>query len=172
MAEFVRIGTEAHQWSALVDDWRNQTEAAGEVFDEEYQLQPDIFLPLIGRNDRRAGLFAVFEEGHYLAICQLNTTGLPGYQKPVMRVRHITFAPQIDLTEEPTAESYSHALVETFFSVMALANADPDLEAGHMNFHLPSPSDRQFFTFLGQRFKEQRLFDSVASKGAWLYINL
>ena len=172
MAEFVRIGTAPHEWAELAADWKAQTEELGEVFDEEYQLQPDLFLPLIGRNDRKAGLYSLRDHGHYEAICQLNTAGLPSYEKPVLRVRHITFAPRIDLSDDESVEFYSNALVETFSAVVKLSLEESPMKAGHIHFHLPSPSDRQFFTFVGQRFKDRELFADVASKGAWLYITL
>lgn len=170
--EFVRIGTEPHGWAELAADWKAQTEALGEVFDEEYQMQPDLFLPLIGRNDKRAGLYAFRDNDHYEVICQLNTAGLPSYTKPVLRVRHITFAPRIDLSSDESIELYSNALVETFSAVVTLSVLEGPMKAGHIHFHLPSPADRQFFTFMGQRFKDRDLFADVATKGAWLYITL
>lgn len=172
MANFVRIGTEGHEWESLSDDWKAQTEAMGEEFDEGYQLQPDLFLPLIGRNDKKAGLYAVRGDNHYESICQINVAGIPGYSKPVMRVRHVTFAPRIDLADDESVELYSSALVETFYAVVQLSDGDGPMKAGHIHFHLPSPADRQFFTFMGQKFKDRELFADVASKGAWLYITL
>lgn len=172
MAQFVRIGAAPHDWGDLVSDWQQQTVGVGETFDEDYQLQPEIFRPLIDRNDPKAGLFAVFDNSHYEAICQLNTTPLPGYVKQVLRVRHVTFAPRIDWSDDASTNFYSNALVETFYSVTNLARNAGPFAAGHVHFHLPSPADRQFFTFLGQRFKDQSLFNEVAAKGAWLYITL
>lgn len=172
MAEFVRIGTEGHEWEKLSSDWKAQTESLGEEFDEDYQLQPDLFLPLIGRNDKKAGLYAIQDNDHYESICQINVAGIPSYTKPVMRVRHITFAPRIDLASDEAIEAYSNALVETFYSVVKLSDEDGAMKAGHIHFHLPSPADRQFFTFMGQKFKDRELFADVASKGAWLYITL
>lgn len=172
MAEFVRIGAGAHEWDSLSHDWKLQTEALGEAFDEDYQLQPDLFLPLIGRNDKKAGLYAIRDNDHYESICQINVAGIPGYTKPVMRVRHVTFAPRIDLADDESVEVYSNALVETFGAVIQLSYDDGPMKAGHIHFHLPSPADRQFFTFLGQKFKDRELFADVASKGAWLYITL
>lgn len=172
MADFVRIGEHPHDWNALVADWDWQTQQAGEVFDEEYQLLPDIFRPLIARNDARAGLFAVYDNGHYDAICQINVASIPGYSEPVLRVRYVTFGPRIDLTNDESAQIYSSALVETFFSVITLASGASRMKAGHVHFHLPSPSDRQFFGFVGQKFRDRKLFELVESKGAWLYITL
>lgn len=172
MAEFVRIGSAPHAWADLVQDWKSQTEGMGETFDEEYQLQPDIFLPLIDRNDPKAGLFAVRDNDHYEAICQLNTTGLPGYNKPVLRLRHLTFAPRIDLANEESVDYYAGALVETFFAVVGLATTEGPMKAGYVHYHLPSPADRQFFGIMGQRFKDREIFNRVDSKGAWLYITI
>jgi hypothetical protein len=168
---FVRIGSSApHSWSALVDDWRGQTELLDEHFDEVEQLQSDILHPLVQRNDPRAGVFALHDGLQYRAICQINTAGIPGYDHPVMRVRHLTFAPVIDLGNDDTA--YAEALIEIFWNVLTHCKSEGKMKASYLNFHLPSPQDRNFFTAIGLRFADRDLFESIDPKGAWLYITI
>jgi len=168
-SEFVRIGTHGHDWGNLSQDWRQPTENLNEQFVEEDQLRSEIFKPLVDRNDSRAGIFAIYENGTYHAVCQLNAAPLPGYTAPVMRMRHLTFSPHIDLSDEPI-DTYVTALVNTFFEVVSLCKAEGSMKAQFLNFHLPSPSDRHLFTVAGNRFLAHNLFKSVEPKGAWLYI--
>lgn len=170
-AEFVRIGTGEHTWDALVESWRVETEALGEIFDELEQLQSDILLPLVQKNDPKAAVFSVYEDGKYISVCQLNTVGLPGYDGPVMRMRHLTFAPSIDLGEAGL-EPYIDGLIETFWQVVRLCHEDGKMKASYMNFHLPSPADRHYFTIASKSFIKHKLFDAIDSKGAWLYITM
>jgi hypothetical protein len=171
MAELVRIGQDPHTWDALTASWRSETEALEEIFDDVEQLQADILKPLVERNENKAAVFALFENGRYRSICQLNTTGLPGYDAPVMRMRHLTFAPSIDLSGD-SLEPYIDALLQTFWQVLQLCRADGPMSATFMNFHLPSPNDRHFFTIAGNSFMNHKLFKSIVSKGAWLYITM
>mgnify|MGYP004548491659 CR=1 FL=1 len=172
MPDFVRVGAEPHTWGSLVSQWRAETESLGEHWDEEEQLQSDILRPLTERNDPKAGVYATVDDnGQYRSICQLNTVGLPGYDKPVMRMRHLTFAPSIDLSGQ-AVDPYIEALVETFWRVVRLCRTPGRMNAGFMNFHLPSPNDRTFFMVVGDSFVSNNLFGSIASKGSWLYITM
>lgn len=167
--QFVRIGGEGDTWDDLCADWKSQTEALGRVFDEELQLEADVLKPLVLRNALKAGLYALKGDGRYLAVCQINTVNIPGFKEPVMRIRFLTFAPSIDLGDV-SIEAYVEVLIEMFFGVVNLCVSEGVMRAQHMHFHLPSPSDRQYFAAVGRNVAEQGTFKSVDSKGAWLYI--
>lgn len=169
--DFLRIGEGPHTWDALAADWKRQTESQGAEFDEEYQLTAALLHPLVDRNDRKAGLYAVHDNGAYHAICQINTAGIPGYRQPVMRIRFMTFEPSIDLGGVPP-DSYASALVEVFVGVVKLSMTQGPMEAGHVHFHLPSPNDQQFFALVGRNVADRGMFKSVEQKGAWLYITI
>lgn len=167
---FVKIGSRGNSWNALEADWKAQTEALGETFDASIQLEEAVLRPLAERNSRKAGVFALHDERGFLMICQINTAGIPGYHEPVMRIRFLTFAPIIDLGDIPL-EEYIDILVEGFVGVVNLCVSQGPMKSPRMHFHLPSPSDRQYFAAVGRNIAEGGAFKSIDSKGAWLYIS-
>ena len=167
--EFVRLNDGPDSLTSLKDDWKRQAEDLGEAFYEDAYPE-DIFQELIGRANTRAGVFALKEGDSYLAVCQLNSAYLPGYTEPVMRMRHLTVSPTLDLSED-SALRYGRVLVEVFSEVVNLCTAKGDMASKHMKFHLPSPADRTFFAAVGHALHGADVFTSVESRGAWLYIS-
>jgi hypothetical protein len=114
-----------------------------------------------------AGAYALKVGGRYQAICQANSTRLPGYAGRVLRVRHIVLAPAFDFGDY-SVKDYSRVLVSLFTCIYALSRKG--LPSAHIKFHLASPADLQFFSMMGNALGKVDVFKSVEMKGAWLYI--
>ena len=87
----------------------------------------------------------------------------------MLRVRFITLSPDFDLNDKPINE-YGSVLVALLGEILGLAYFDEDLSAMHIKFHLRSPADQQFFAALGAGLRERNVFESIQTRGAWLYI--
>lgn len=169
IARLVKLSSNGDSWSDLLDDWERQATDLGENFDRD--VYPNsLFSPLLNGGDKNAGIFALKSGGTFLAACQLNAAYLPNYTEPVLRMRHLTVCPTLDLSDDG-GESYGRALVDVFFEVVNLCMEEGDMAAKHIKFHLPSPADRQFFAAVGRALQGKNVFGSVESKGAWLYIS-
>jgi hypothetical protein len=77
-------------------------------------------------------------------------------------------SPHYDLSDIPL-ETYATIVVDMFFNVISLSNSGPTL-APHVKFHFRSPADRQFFLSLGGALDKHRLFNSIETRGSWLYM--
>lgn len=130
----------------------------------------EIFRDLVERDAADAGVYALKSGQGYLAVCQLNSAWLPGYTEPVMRMRHLTVSPTLDLSDD-TGTGYGAALVDVFYEVVNLCMTESDMAAKHIKFHLPSPADRTFFAAVGRELHSKNVFASVEARGAWLYIS-
>lgn len=166
---FVKLSAGGDTWEKLLEDWERQALDLGEQFDRD--VYPNsLFSPLLDANEKNAGIFALKSGNTFLAACQLNAAYLPGYAEPVLRMRHLTVCPTLDLSDDG-GEAYGKALVDVFFEVVNLCMGEDGMSAKHIKFHLPSPSDRQFFAAVGRILQGRNVFGSVESKGAWLYIS-
>lgn len=168
--EFIKITRQDNTWGDLQGSWRKECEACGEEFKSYAKSTFATLDDLLGDEHPRAWVFALRAGGRFPALCQINRANLPGYDGPVIRVRFLTVSPDYDLTAKPQAE-YGALLVQLLTQVLTLAST-PALSAKHVKFHLSSPSDQQFFSFLGTRLGETGEFDDVKFYGAWLEIKL
>ncbi|MBG6211720.1 hypothetical protein IWQ49_006411 [Labrenzia sp. EL_126] len=157
-------------WGAFEDDWRVQCENHEEDFSEYALGTFGVLEELISEPQPKSAAFAIHNGSMHSAICQINTTMLPGYQEPVMRVRHMAFCPELDFGDG-SIEDYSDALVGAFTGILALSEVDDQLKAKHLKMHLKSPADRQFFSALSPMLGKLERFTSVRLVGSWLYVD-
>lgn len=169
--KFTRLLDETGTWASFEKDWREQCEALEEDFDGYAEATLSVVREIIQEQKRKAGVFSLQNNGKHLAMCQLNRAPLPGYDAPVLRVRFITFCPDVDLRDLPQNE-YGRMLVSLLAEVITVAKTDPEMGTRHIKFHLRSPADVQFFTALGQALDGSSSFETVVTRGAWLYITM
>lgn len=168
--QFVRLLEDDGTWKCFEDNWRSQCENLDEDFDSYAEATFSVVRDLIQQEHRKAGVFGLKDGDTFLAMCQINTTPLPKYTGPVLRVRYMTLSPEYDLTNKTMSE-YGNVLVKLLGEVLELAYLDDELKSHHIKFHLRSPADQQFFSALGLTLKEYDLFASIETRGSWLYIS-
>lgn len=169
MNEIVQLSKDDTSWEDFERDWRTQCDLYGESFDD-YAIGSFLVLrELVDAPEMNAGVFSVRSDSAHRWVFQVNTTPLPGYDSPVMRVRHLTMCPDLDFGDHPV-EHYIDALVHAFSGVLFLSDDHSTMGARHIKFHLRSPNDRHFFKILGASLNEAEEFESVRVAGSWLYI--
>ncbi|UJQ95740.1 hypothetical protein [Mariluticola halotolerans] len=166
---FIKLGSEGTSYDLLKKDWKKQCDDLDEDFETYSQIPFAVFDEIIAKDKEGTGLFALVEGDRYHAVCMLNHTYLPGYDGPVLRVRHILLSPQYDLGDTTIAD-YSRVLVSILSNVIIISISHEKLKANHIKFHTRSPADMQFFAAVGQTLDGSDLFASVQHRGAWLYI--
>ncbi|MBA4763495.1 hypothetical protein [Sphingomonas sp.] len=166
----IKVLTSDGSWERLAEQWGRQCADYGEDFDG-YALDAIPVLRDLAVDDRSdAGVFGLLrEDGTFDAVCQANSTHLPGYTGKVLRVRHLLLSPYFDFGEYPI-EDYVKVLARMFARTVGLAKSD--LRSEHVKFHLRSPADRQFFEATIEVFENATEFDGVAIRGSWLYLTL
>lgn len=169
--KLVRLLKTDGTWQAFADSWRAECEDLGEDFDGYAEATFSVVEELIDTEQQRAGVFALDWGGKFPVMCQINKAPLPKYDSPVLRVRFITLSPEYDLTEKTISE-YGDVLVDLLGQVLGLAYLDGELKSRHIKFHLRSPSDQQFFRALGLGLSKHESFESIETRGAWLYISM
>lgn len=167
--KFVRLLEEDNTWSEFETDWRTQCEKLEEDFDSYAEATFSVIRELIQTQKKNAGVFALQINGTYAALVQVNKAGLPKYNSPVLRVRFMTLSPEFDLTDKSISE-YGHVLMSLLAQVLSLAYLDAELSCMHVKFHLRSQTDQQFFGMLGKGLRDRDVFESIQTRGAWLYI--
>lgn len=162
------LGTDNGSWQHLKFLWRSQCADFGEDFDSYGQATFSVLDPLADLGHPRSGVYGFFSsDSDCDLVCEANRAIIPGYNGHVLRVRHMTFAPKFDFGDEPV-DAYGHALVGLFSGMLNLSNSLGDTP--HIKFHLRSPSDRTFFHALATPLGTLPIFESVAVRGAWLYV--
>lgn len=154
-------------WQKLKAQWRAQCDGYGEDFDSYGQATFGVLNPLAADGHRKSHVYGFYVKDECQMICEANRTMIPDYVGYVLRVRNMTFAPKYDFDDQPV-DLYGQALVGLFGGVLALS--DSLGPTPHIKFHLRSPSDRTFFQALSAPLTTLPIFDSVAVKGAWLYV--
>ncbi|RWF51801.1 MAG: hypothetical protein EOS50_27010 [Mesorhizobium sp.] len=167
--KFVRLLEEDDTWSAFEADWRAQCEKLEEDFDGYAEATFSVVRDLIHAEKKKAGVFALQMNGSYVAMVQVNKAGLPKYDSPVLRVRFMTLSPEFDLRDKSMAE-YGGVLGSLLGQVLRLAYMDKELSCMHIKFHLRSQADQQFFATVGKGLQDRDIFESIQTRGAWLYI--
>lgn len=168
---FIRLLDDSGTWAEFESDWRSQCEALEEDFDSYAEATLSVVREIVEVENKNAGVFGLKINGNYAAMCQVNRAPLPGYDSPVMRIRFITLCPDLDLRELPVTQ-YGSVLASLLTKVIELALTIGDLKSRHIKFHLRSPADTQFFSALGKGLHDTEYFETVATRGAWLYITL
>lgn len=168
--KLVRLSLETDSWSTLMGDWGQQASQAGYDINE---YAPGVLQELqkcCHENADDSGSYGLFDssDGKYDIICQLNWTFLPGYRGKVLRLRHLTVSPNIDL--QATDKKYEDILTNLLTETELLAR-HIDVNCEHIKFHLRSPGDRVFFRQLGTALSNGKLYQSVDIRGAWLYLS-
>lgn len=167
---FVRLLAEDGSWDAFEADWRSQCERLEEDFDSYAGATFEVLHQIIKVKQAKSGVFAVKYDESYVAMCQVNCALIPKYLGPVLRTRFITFSPEYDLTDEHL-HLYSRTLVELLFGVIDLGMGAGEFASRHVKLHLQSPEDAKFFTAVERNLKGQEPFESVETRGQWLYLS-
>jgi hypothetical protein len=153
-------------WIALKTQWAAECTGFNEDFANYAPGTFGILEPLAdGMPD--AGIYGLREDGQFLALCQVNVTGLPGYVGPVLRVRFMTFSPRFDFGEF-NVQDYARLLTGIFFNIVIISQGD--MPARHIKFHFRSLADRQFFAALEGPLGAIDTFETVIIRGMWLYV--
>ena len=167
--EIIRLSNHDDSWEHFETDWRQRCNDYDEEFDNYAEGTFAVVRDLIDEELEKAGAFSFRVNGSHISMCQINVTGLPGYDSPVMRVRHLTLSPDYDFGEK-SVEEYADVLVNTFSGILALSDISGPMNVKYINFHLRSLADRQFFAYLGAGLDSSDEFSSVKIRGSWLYI--
>ena len=163
-----QLTTADGSWAAMSDQWGQQCADFEEDFGGYALDALPVLRDLAAKPTPAAGVFALRRGGQeFEALCQANSTFLPGYTGKVLRVRHMLLAPRFDFGEYPI-EDYVSVLSAMFARSVYLAKSA--LPSDHIKFHLRSPADRQFFEAGLGIIQEHSEFDSVKIRGAWLYM--
>lgn len=166
---FVRIRTADGSWDQLKAEWSAQCDALEEDFDSYAGTTFEVLRELVDGDQTKAGVFSLKEGGSHVAICQVNCASIPKYVGPVLRTRFITFSPECDLTDKRLSQ-YSRDLIELLFGVIELGFGG-DFASRHVKLHLRSPEDAKFFSAIGRGLSEHENFESVETRGQWLYLS-
>lgn len=162
-----KLSTEDGSWDAVMDGWRGQCQAYEQDFDDFAVATFGVLAPLAANGHEKAEVYGFFVENECWVVCEVNHTMLPGYEGYVLRVRNMTFAPKYDFGDFDV-DAYAKVLTGLFGGVLALSHGVR--RAPHIKFHLRSPADRTFFQALSEPLLAIPSFDSVAVRGAWLYV--
>lgn len=170
LTPLTRLQSSNGTWAALKADWAAQCAECGEDFASYGLASFSVLDPLAEAPDRHAAVYALKIGDQHRAVCQLNLARLPAFDDPVLRVRHLMFAPIFDFGDYPI-QDYADLLVGFFGGVIAESRQGP-LQAKHVHFHLRSPTDRNYFHAVGVQLNAHQpsIFEDVKARGAWLYI--
>lgn len=164
----VAIGDADKSWPALKSQWRRATETAEEDY-STLALGPFAAIDaLIARSPAQAGLYGLYEGDVPHAFCQVNKLLLHQFEGPVLRARFMNVAPLYDFGMAGSGK-YEQLLVELFSGIIWLARNT--MSAGHVLFHLRSPSDARFLAPL-QGAATDSPFQRFAINGAWIGCDL
>lgn len=169
--KFLCLDRDGPTYNDLLDAWKRETEALGEDFEIFSAIPVSVFQQIAEKDAKNTRLYAAqAEDGTFGAVCMLNHAWIPGYDGPVLRVRHILLSPKFDLTDLPLSE-YSDVLNTILSGVILCSDQDDMMKANHIKFHARSPADMQFFAEVGKELSGAEVFHSVQARGAWLYIS-
>jgi hypothetical protein len=163
----VRLSDE--EYKILVHGWREQCETADEDFETYTQIPLTVFREITEKDRDNTALYGLKTENGFDAICMLNHALIPGYDGPVLRVRHILLSPEFDLGDKQITD-YAKTIVSILVNVLLLSENDTNMKANHVKFHARSPADIPFFSEIGQALDGTGAYTSVHHKGSWLYI--
>ncbi|MBK1793393.1 hypothetical protein JHL21_02635 [Devosia sp. WQ 349] len=168
--DFIRLDRGGPTYDDLLNAWREEAEELGEDFEIFSDIPVSVFQQITEKDGPNTALYAAqSNDGSFGAVCMLNHARIPGYDGPVLRVRHILLSPKFDLTDMPLSE-YSDVLFTILSGVIVYSDDDATLRANHIKFHLRSPADVQFFAAVGKQLSGAQIYRSVQSRGSWLYI--
>ena len=153
-------------WNEFENDWRAQCETHQENFDDYASGAFSVVRDLVVAEEENAGVFAFNVDGRHTSFCQLNRAALPGYDSGIPSN---TVQADLDFGDHPI-EAYIECLASAFGGILAASDHRPGFLSKHINLHLRSPTDRQFFKMLGKGLNEEDEFESVQTRGSWLYV--
>lgn len=156
-------------WSSVMTEWSRQCDGYEENLEDFATASLPLLEELALGAFPNAGVFGVFDAASCTALCQANSTFLPGYTGKVLRIRHIVLSPTFDFSSNVSLEDYERALVSVF--VGALKVAQGDLPSKHVKFHLRSPLERQLGASFTEAMQQQDHFSLVDMRGAWIYLS-
>lgn len=162
-------------WEAFRSDWKAQCSEVLEEFDD---YSPDILKllegtvtgttpSLGGTNETVVG--ALWDAGskRFYAACVLNRVMLPKTPGYTLRVRHLIVSPLLDYGIGPV-QMYPDVVIGMTLGIVHLSSTV--LHANNIHFHLRSPQDVSYFHAFGLALEGAKIFASVQTRGAWLYI--
>lgn len=157
-------------WAKLVLQW----EAECSDFEEDFSEYAMASLPVLGDlaiapPRRDAAVYGLSSGNTIEAVCQANSTFLPGYTGKVLRIRHIVLSPRFDYSENIEIADYVKTLIGVFTGAVALAYQE--MASEHIKFHLKSPAERAFGAAFTDALQGDTSFTEVAIKGSWIYLS-
>lgn len=157
-------------WQQVKEDWGAQCARNGDDLSEYAVSSLSVIDELATNPTNNAKVYGLFSEtGLCHAVCHANVANLPGYKKPVLRIRHLLLAPEYDYGDLD-ASAYAYALTSVFSNVIGLSFNE--MKAMHIKFHLRSPGDVNFFSTVTGALSRIPTFRAVHMRGAWLYLDL
>ena len=163
----VRLSVESGTWDTFIQNWSRQCDEVGEEI-EHYASDALIPIRDLAQNeDASRWAVALEESGRFTAAFLVHRVNQKGYDKPVLRVRHIVVCPMLD-QGFLSADSYGDTLIGLLFESLRLS--EEKLPATFIKMHVRSPADLNYFRALGPALDRQGIFDSTELKGAWLTI--
>ena len=161
------------RFGGLEDQWRMQTEAFGEHFE-------DFAAPFIdhareianGRVNTPAYGIYLLEGGEgYEALAHLNAARLPGTVGRTLRLLWVLLAPKYDY-QDTTPETLSHISTAFIWEPLRLASEPNNpLGAEHVKIHLNNLTDRSFFVGIASALQGASGLRDVAVRGNWLHLS-
>ena len=159
-----------HTWARMTGEWQKQCHKYGEDF--SYYIDATMSVlekeceSCLGNTD--TGVFAIkFEDNNYAAIFWGNLTRQAGYEGKVFRVRDLILSPKFDFGEyndEQYAKLLSHILSQIFYY------SCDKLPSKHIKIHFRSRGDIAILKNYVKYLEEQKVFQGVRCRGAWIDI--
>lgn len=169
------LSQEDGSWDAFKTDWAAQSAEVGEDFDEYAPSVISVLEDIVtgdlpsagGTNTTVVGALWDASSARYYAACMLNRVMLPKTPGYTLRVRHLVVSPLIDYGASEI-EMYPDVVIGVTLGIVNLSASV--LPANNIHLHLRSPEDMTFFRAFGVALGAEKIFASVQTKGAWLYI--
>lgn len=163
---YKKVTARDHSWREFKEDWKKACDEQEEDF-SEFISGSFTTLENIARNDDDDTFVCAIVNGcgRYESAFMANYAAIKGYKEKVLRIRHLTFGPNVDFSY--TVENYARALGLLLLGILELSQ---NLKTKHLKIHASSPADMQLFSALSSPLGETGKFKAVDFKGAWLYM--
>ncbi|CAN0533054.1 unnamed protein product [Scytosiphon promiscuus] len=161
-----KVSTSDGTWLALETEWRQACDNVDEDFDDFEMGSFDVLRTIANNCDDSTFTCVVPSVAStHAAASMANYVHIKGYSEKVLRIRHLTFSPQLDFTS--TYQDYVNNIASVLAAILTLSK---DMKAKHVKVHAASPADNQLLNSSASGLRSTKSFTSVDFKGSWLYI--
>jgi len=163
----IRLLTSDATWDKFQADWERQCEEIGDDYENyaTYSLAP--IKDLSKNKDPNQWAATIEVDGRSTAAFMLILANQKGFDKPVLRIRHIVVCPLLD-QGTLSVDTYAETLIELIFESVKLS--ERDLCAKYLKMHVRSPADLTLLKPLTITLDKQGQFESTELQGSWLTI--